>query len=460
MKTLYREFISATLLILLISILVGFVLANVVYVVFTKDEITQQNMEVTEQIIQSLEEMHASSSAMQSFLNSVAQFGYQMYLVNRSGEEWLFGVPFERGALPEETKEKVLSGSPYLGKDGVWDQIWMMGHLSNDIRNTIGLPFQIHNQTYALFVKPNSKILFSDIHAILAVFIGAIAFVSLFGVILMTKRLIQPITKLSEASKAISNNDYSYSLTIDRKDELGQLAENFLHMQQQLKHNDVARKSFISNVSHDFQSPLMNIQGYADLLLSPNVDEKERLQYAGIVSDEARRLSNLTKQLLLITSLDQSGYPVKKTRLRLDTEIKRSIKKHQWSLEERNLTVSYKLDEADLHADRELLEIVWDNLLTNAIKYNQPNGHIFISCTDGHDKIAITFEDTGIGLSEESAAQVFDRFYRVDTTRKKDGTGLGLSIVREIVTLLHGTITLKSELGKGTSFTIQFPKKI
>ena len=123
--------------------------------------------------------------------------------------------------------DQVLSGTPYMGKDGIWDQFWMMGHFSNDIRNTVG-SLQIGNQTYALFVKPASKILFSDIHMMLAGFIVAVAIVSLLGVIKMTKRLIHPISELSEATKAITNEDFTYSLDIHRKDELGQLAENFL----------------------------------------------------------------------------------------------------------------------------------------------------------------------------------------------------------------------------------------
>jgi len=457
MKTLYREFISGTLVILGVSLLIGFLLANIVYVVFTKDEITKQNTNVAEQIVLNLEELHQYSDTFQPFLESIARLGYQIYLTN-SEEQFYFGEPFERNNLPEQIKNQVLSGSPYMGKEGAWDQFWMMGHFSNDIRNTIGLPLKIGNQTFALFVKPDSKTLFSDIHMMLAVFIGVIALVSLLGVIIMTKKLIRPISELSEATKAITNEDFTYTLGIHRKDELGQLAENFIQMQQQLKHNDVARKSFISNVSHDFQSPLMNIQGYADLLLSTRLNEKERFQYAAIVGDEARRLSNLTKQLLLITSLDQSGYPVKKSQFRLDQQIKESIKKHQWSAQDRNLTLSYKLDEATLFSDRELLAIVWDNLITNAIKYNQSNGHIVVTCSNEKDTITVSIEDTGIGMSEESVEQVFERFYRVDTTRKKDGTGLGLSIVKEIVALLNGTITLESELGKGTVFTVIFQK--
>lgn len=459
MRTLYRGFISATLLILGISVLVGFVLANLVYMSFTKEDMTEQNMEVAGQIVRVLEEIHVSSNTVHPFLDSVGRLGYQIYVSDGSGEHYYYGEPFEKSRFPDSTMKQVLNGVPYKGKNGVWDQFWMMGHLSNDIRNTVGLPLQIDHRDYALFVKPDSKSLFSEFHMMLAGFIAAVALMSLLGVILMAKRLIDPISALSEATKAIANEDFSYSLGIHRKDELGQLAENFMQMQHKLKHNDVARKSFISNVSHDFQSPLMNIQGYADLLLSPNLDEKERLQYAGVVSDEARRLSNLTKQLLLITSLDQSGYPVKKSRIRLNLQIKESINKYRWSLQDRNLTISYKLEETVLLSDRELLAIVWDNLMTNAIKYNQPNGHIFISCSNDQDQIVVSFEDTGIGLSEESAKQVFERFYRVDATRKKDGTGLGLSIVKEIVALLNGTITLESEPAKGTTFTVMFPKK-
>ncbi|GAK42387.1 hypothetical protein TCA2_4879 [Paenibacillus sp. TCA20] len=459
MRTLYREFISAILLILGISVFIGFVLANIVYLVFTKDEMTEQNLEVAEQIVYVLEEMHVESSSIRPYLQSVGQLGYQIYLVDRIGNVITFGQSFEESSLPDQTLERVLQGENYMGKEGFWNQLWMMGHFSNDIRNTVGLPLQIDDQSYALFIKPNSKILFSDIHMMLAGFIVAIAFVSVVGVIIMTKRLIHPISELSEATKAIANEDFTYTLKINRQDEIGQLADNFLRMQQQLMHNDVARKSFINNVSHDFQSPLMNIQGYAELLLNPKMDEKERLQYAGIVNDEARRLSNLTKQLLLITSLDQSGYPIKKSWIRLDLQIKESIKKHQWSLQDRNLTISYKLDEVMFFSDPELLATVWDNLLTNAIKYNEPNGHIFISCSTDQDQIILTFQDSGVGLSEESAGQVFERFFRVDTTRKRDGTGLGLSIVKEIITLLNGSITLESELSKGSTFTVIFQKE-
>lgn len=172
MRSLYRGFISATLLILGISILVGFALANIVYMLFTKDIITEQNAEVAEQIVRVLEEVHVANDTVQPFLESVGQLGYQIYLTQGSGEGYFYGEPFERNRLPEHTIDEVLSGIPYLGKDSVWERLWMIGHFSNDIKNTVGLPLQIGNQAYALFVKPDSKIVFSEFHMMLAGFIG------------------------------------------------------------------------------------------------------------------------------------------------------------------------------------------------------------------------------------------------------------------------------------------------
>ncbi|WP_257215899.1 sensor histidine kinase [Fredinandcohnia onubensis] len=136
------------------------------------------------------------------------------------------------------------------------------------------------------------------------------------------EKWIQPITKLTEATKEITRENFHYPLTIDRNDEIGQLVESINTMQTQLQHNDEARKSFINNVSHDFQSPLMNIQGYTELLLSQNVNERDAKEYLQVIDHESKRLSNLTKQLLLLTSLDQKAYPMKISEVQLDEQIK------------------------------------------------------------------------------------------------------------------------------------------
>lgn len=457
MKTLYRQFISATIIILLCSVAIGFALANVVYFTFTKDKIDEQNVETAREVVRILENLHGSEEAMNDYLSSIGKLGYQVFIVNEDGEHTYFGKAFENKEMPEEVLADILNGEIYHGMQNFSGSFLMMSHFSNDVQNTVGVPFTVEGEQYGLFLRPNNKLLFSDIHTVLAGFVAAIALVSIIGVVLMTRQLIRPITQLTEATKAVSKEDFHYTLDISRKDEIGQLAESFNLMQQQLAHNNEARKAFISNVSHDFQSPLMNIQGYADLLREDDVSPEERLEYSAIIDRESKRLSNLTKQLLLITSLDQATYPLKFRQMRIDEQIKEVIRKYRWRLNEQGVELSYKLEEVIFYGDDELLVNVWDNLLSNAIKYNSPGGSIYITCRRDGSEIQVAFRDTGIGMSPEEQKHVFERFFRVDEARKKDGTGLGLAIVKQIVTLHGGVIELKSEPDSGSTFTIRLP---
>ncbi|MDD9311716.1 sensor histidine kinase [Cytobacillus firmus] len=147
---------------------------------------------------------------------------------------------------------------------------------------------------------------------------------------------------------------------------------------------------------------------------------------------------------------------MKLSEVKLDEQIKETIRRHQWRLEEKEIEVSYKLAPVILKGDPELLVNIWDNLLTNAIKYNSHGGSILISLSQTQTAIEVIFQDTGIGISEDAISQIFERFYRVDSARKKDGTGLGLSIVKQIIELHNGEIKADSKAGEGTTFTITF----
>ncbi|EFV76822.1 hypothetical protein HMPREF1013_03010 [Bacillus sp. 2_A_57_CT2] len=456
MKTLYRKFIVATIVILAISIVLSFILTNWVYMTSTKGKIDRQNVVIAEEIAHGLENMHSSGPAYETYLNSMSKLGYQLYIVTESGEGEFFGQPFNKTELPEEAAKVLTDQEVYHGMDSFAGQFLLMGHFSNDLENTVGVPFTMNDQNYGLFLRPNNKLLFSDIHMIFAWFFVAIAVVSITGVIWFAKHLIKPITKLTEATREITRENFNFPLNIARRDEIGQLAESFSRMQEQLQHNDEARKSFINNVSHDFQSPLMNIQGYAELLQTQKLSAEEHFEYVQIIDQESKRLSNLTKQLLLLTSLDQKSYPMKLSDVKLDDQIKETIRRHQWRLEEKEIEVSYKLAPVIFKGDPELLVNIWDNLLTNAIKYNSHGGSILISLSQTESSIEVVFKDTGTGISEDAISQIFDRFYRVDSARKKDGTGLGLSIVKQIIELHTGEIRAVSQAGKGTTFTFTF----
>ena len=459
MRTLYQKFIVATLLILIISVTIGMILANFIYMSSTKQKIDQQNVEIAQTITLNLESMHSNHSSLEPFLESIGNLGYQIYVINESGKDAYFGKPFTKTELPKEAKTVVFEKKIYHGMSHFSNKFLMMGHFSNDVKNTVGVPFTMSEEQYGLFLRPNNKLLFSDIHMILAWFFVAVTVVSISGVILFAKHLIKPITRLTEATREITRENFLYPLKIDRNDELGQLAESFNNMQRQLQHNDEARKSFINNVSHDFQSPLMNIRGYAELLMSQNVSEHELKEYLQIINHESNRVSNLTKQLLLLTSLDQKAYPMMRSEVQLDEQIKQTIRRYQWRLQEKEIEVSYKLSPIRMKVDVELISNVWDNLITNAIKYNAHGGNIWMSLSKSEASITIIVKDSGIGMSKKDMTQIFDRFYRVDSSRKSGGTGLGLSIVKQVIDLHGGEIKVDSEVGVGTTFTIILPNK-
>ncbi|KGR77181.1 sensor histidine kinase [Ureibacillus sinduriensis] len=459
MRTLYQKFIAATLIILIISVAIGLIVANFIYMSSTKQKMDQQNVEIAQTITANLENMHSGHSSLEPFLESIGNLGYQIYVVNESGEDAYFGKAFTKKALSVEAKKVVMEKEIYHGMSTFSSKFLMMGHFSNDVQNTVGVPFTMNGEQYGLFLRPNNKLLFTDIHMILAWFFVAVTVVSISGVILFAKHLIQPITKLTEATREITRENFLYPLKINRNDELGQLSESFNNMQKQLQHNDEARKSFINNVSHDFQSPLMNIQGYSELLLSQQVSDKELKEYLQVIDHESKRLSNLTKQLLVLTSLDQKAYPMKISEVQLDEQIKQTIRSYQWRLQEKEIEVSYKLLPVRMLVDVELISNVWDNLISNAIKYNAHGGNIWIVLSKSDDCIKIMVKDTGIGMSKKDVAQIFDRFYRVDSARKSGGTGLGLSIVKQIIDLHGGEIKVDSEAGVGTTFTIILPNK-
>ena len=220
------------------------------------------------------------------------------------------------------------------------------------------------------------------------------------------------------------------------------------------------RKQFISDVSHDFQSPLLNIRGYASLLNKREVDEETRQQYASIIESETERLSTLTKQLLLLTSLDQLKTPLQKKTYALDEQIRDVVRNYQWQIVNKELSLELEVEPITYQGDPAFLEKVWDNLISNAVKYTE-QGSIRISLKELSEEIVFCIEDSGIGIEEEHMPQLFERFYRADSSRTKEieGTGLGLAIVQQVVELHSGTIDMKSELDKGTKITIYLPKK-
>ena len=439
------------------STLIGFILTNSYYHLFAKSENDEKNAEIAREITDYIET--TPDLDLEDYLSTLGNIGYQLYAVSESGYSRYIGGHFKSGDLPESTLEEVFNGEIYHGMRDFPNQSFMTGFFSNHLTNTVGVPFTYQGENYGLFLRPNIDLLFSDVHTILAGLIVTMAVLSLIAMLFFAKQLIRPITQLTDATKLISQEKYDLLLNISRRDEIGQLATSFNQMARQLSEIDRSRKEFISNVSHDFQSPLLTIQGYSELLKSPSLTEAERMDYASIIEAETKRLSILTKQLLLLSSLDQPSHRLSKSAFALDEQLKGLSRKYVWLIQDAGIEVYYKTASVKYFGDESLLETVWDNLFTNAIKYNKPNGSIEVELTEEDGNILVSFRDTGIGIKEEELPHLFERFYRADSSRTKEGTGLGLSIVKQIVGLHGGSIELSSQFGKGTAFLVRLPKQ-
>lgn len=457
MKTLYRQFIVTTILIMTFSSVVGYIFTNTYYNLVTKEENDRKNVAIAEEIAKYIED--TGQLNLEQYFNNLGDIGYKLYVINESGYSKFFGGEFKVKELSESVEKDVLNGQIYHGMRDFPNQSFMTSFFANELRNSVAVPFTYEGEQYGLFLRPNINLFFTEVHSIIITLFISMALISLIAMLFVAKQLIKPITQLTTATKQISKGEFNHLLKINRYDEIGQLAESFNNMTIQLRENDQSRKEFISNVSHDFQSPLLNIQGYADLLKSTNVTEEERLVYTSIIEKETKRLSNLTKQLLILTSLDQSTRRLKRSCFSLDQQIKRLSHKYLWLIEELGLELYYKTTPIQFYGDEDLLETVWENLFTNALKYNKQNGTIQIALKETEQFITVEFQDSGIGLKDNEIPHLFERFYRADSSRTKEGTGLGLAIVKQIIELHGGTIEVSSVSGEGTTFVVNLPKQ-
>jgi signal transduction histidine kinase len=455
MKTLYVKFIVITIGMMFISFILAFMISNIHYQQTLKPVNDQKNTKVALDIATFASE-HPNLN-LTEYLESIALVGYQLYLVDTNGNEFFFGEPFRDKSLSDSTKQSVLNGTIFHGIHQFPQKTFVTGFFANELKNTIGVPLKYNGESFALFVRPDIKFLFNEMHILFGWILVLAISLTIIMVIINTKYLVKPISKLSKATKSLAIGNYNVEFGIARHDELGELSHSFFRMARKLEQMEDIRKEFISNISHDIQSPLSNIKGYTNLLENDSISKEERSQYVSIINGEIRRLSTLTKQLLLLASLERNEDIMNKKLFNVGNQLKELIRNYQWAINERGIMLSYSLPDIELLGDESLLETVWDNLLTNAIKYNKTNGSIEIIMEAIEGSLFVTFKDTGIGMKDTELERIFDRFYRADISRTRTiaGTGLGLSIVAKIVKLHGGHITVKSKEKEGTSFIVE-----
>ncbi|KPN95419.1 cell wall metabolism sensor histidine kinase WalK [Lysinibacillus sp. ZYM-1] len=323
----------------------------------------------------------------------------------------------------------------------------------------LGIPLTTEMGTKAMFIQTISlpSISFS-IKLILnfatyALVIGSVVF------LVAAMFLVKPIKKLTQATKHIAGGDFNVELNIKQSGELGTLAKSFEYMAEELQQLEQMRRDFVSNVSHEMQSPLTSISGYALALKQVDVTDDEKSRYLDIIISEANRMSKMSDSLLKLSLLESKTQPMHLDTFNLDEQIRRVIVSIQPQWSSRNIDFELKLKAVRLMADYDQLNQVWTNLLTNSIKFSNDGDTIEISMQQDAHHVSVRVTDTGIGISLEDQKLVFERFFKADRShsRKYEGSGMGLAIVKQIVSLHQGDILVESELGQGTTFIVTLP---
>ncbi len=270
---------------------------------------------------------------------------------------------------------------------------------------------------------------------------------------------MQVFAPIVEALEKIAKGDFSIRLENEFKDNqmVSELANSVNNMVVELGQMENLRQEFISNVSHEIQSPLTSIRGFAQALQNEDLSPEERRHYLSIIEAESTRLSRLADNLLKLASLESDQAHFEPRPYRLDKQIRDLILacEPQWTGKDIDMDVS--LEEVAVTADEDLLSQVWVNLIHNSIKFTPPGGKVCVELRRQGDQVEFKITDTGIGIPEEDQARVFERFYKADKsrTRSKGGNGLGLAIAKKIVEMHAGEIGVESTPGSGATFTVR-----
>jgi two-component system, OmpR family, phosphate regulon sensor histidine kinase PhoR len=263
-----------------------------------------------------------------------------------------------------------------------------------------------------------------------------------------------------EAMNKIAKGDFSVQLDESDESLITELAKSVNTMAVELSQMEQMRQEFISNVSHEIQSPITSIRGFAQALQNNHMSAEDRNHYLSIIETESTRISRITENLLKLATLEAENVKFEPKSYSLDKQVRTLILACEPQWMGKHIDVDVSLDDVTIMADEDLMSQVWMNLISNSIKFTPEDGKITIDLHRQDTRIAFKLTDTGIGISENDLQHVFERFFKADKSRTRannSGSGLGLSIVQKIIEMHHGTITVDSKTGVGTTFVVSLP---
>lgn len=452
MKSLYTKIVGLVCLVLLVSALISLLISNLFYYNVLQSSYSQKVEEAVDQSF-AYYERHGDGQT-DSFYDMLSATGFQLYVVPESGPIIRHGNAFRDETLEPAIIERVRAGEVYHGMRDYPFHLFLLGLFDNEVVNTVGASLKTPNGTDAVFIRPDLSRQIRELHLFVGAFLGLLVVISFLLLAFSIRYLVRPIKRLTDATKQVASGDYAVHVATTSRDEIGELSRRFGEMAEAVAKSDAERKTFVANVSHEFQSPLTTIKGYAGQLqlhVAPVGQDK-----LATIAREADRMAEMTRQLLVLARLDE-GSRMRLESIQLGQAIRTTLAALAYQIDERGVAVAVDVaSDVTVEADAAALEHVFQNVIRNALHVSNDGDMITIEAEQTAEHVTVRITDEGPGMSDDVIAHAFDRFYQADTARGSHGTGLGLAIVAETVKQLHGTVEIDSEIGAGTTFILTF----
>lgn len=266
----------------------------------------------------------------------------------------------------------------------------------------------------------------------------------------------RPIKEITRATNEYSKGNLSYHVKPMHNDEIGRLGMSLDYMASQLNESDKFQQKFLSNISHDFRSPLTSIKGYLEAIQDGTIPPEMLDKYIGIMLFETERLTKLTSNILTLNELDPKSVRLDISTFDLNSIIRHTVETFEGTCKKKGIkfNITYANSVQNVKADKGRIQQVIYNLIDNAIKFSKENSYIYITVKEKGEKAQISIKDTGCGIAKEDIYKIWDRFYKSDSSRGRDkkGSGLGLSITKEVIQAHGENIDVVSTVGVGTEF--------
>lgn len=469
MKTIFHKFAFIYILIFLISfilIIIGVRTVLDIYFVSHETELIIKRVSNYEELVNSKYVNTISLNVLQEQVMLLDGYtGANIWLFTEDGK--LYSTELDRAdmdlsAFPDLPNEiqKVFTGET-TSKEVLYKDLYKERMLR------VGYPFNVGDTTYAMFINvpmPEIEDTISKVSVIIFVSLALSGILAVILIFLITRRMGYEINVINDSARYIAEGNFEKKIIINRKDELGELAESFNVMADELNRQENTKRMFISSLSHDLRTPLTTIKGYTQGILDGTIEGDKQDRYLKIVLNESDRLIKMINDLLDLSKMESGALVLNKTDFDINELILNVLDNFEQKIIEKNvkLTIDLSKDKVLAHGDYTSIHRVVYNLLDNSTKFVEPEGSISIRTELRGDKLYVGVSNTGKVLTPKELEMIWDRFTKLDKSRglEKKSSGLGLSIVKEIIKAHHEKIDVFSNEDIGVAFIFTLSTQI